>query len=96
MAHPVRSVWWLAGCCAGIVVCAAVPCRATQEAAWEDPEQDSLQHTSDEKIELVLNEAQIERMQRRLDQLTEQQHKLREAMEQIKAVLVVIKVRVTN
>ena len=45
---------------------------------------------------VVLGEADLERIQRRMDQLTEQHQKLTQAIEEIKAELAIIKVRVTN
>ncbi len=49
-----------------------------------------------QKNEVVLTEPELEKIQRRLDRLAKQHQQLAQAIDEIKAELSVIKVRVTN
>ena len=77
---------------AALLVCS--PRGAAQDAS--DLEGELPRQESQKKADVVLSESELERIQRRLDQLAEHSQKLRQAIDEIKAELAIIQVRVTN
>ncbi|GEM_PF-4465228 len=72
------------------------PSAFTEAAQDEEGLQGRPSSQEPKKNEMILTEAQLAAVQRRLDRLAEQHQQLAQAIAEIKAELAIIQVRVTN
>jgi len=94
---PMRFLWFLVFCLLVTHHSSLITHHSSAWAAQEAGEPEAgLPRQEPKKKEVLFSEPELEKIQRRLDQLTEHSQKLRQAIDEIKAELAVIKVRVTN